>query len=186
MVQWAGCPCHRNRPCAVGAPRRMKMTAWDAVVVGAIDQCGILCRRFSREFSASRKVWLPTEIGVWEFWGFGVWRYAVQNLAVASAPLEKRSQMNRPCAVGAPRRMKMTAWDAVVVGAIDQCGILCRRFSRENHRAVSVLLRSFVVSVSNPPVSANLPLIFLDRCAMLRLQRNGGHHENSHRSKTQR
>ncbi len=53
----------RNRPCAVGAPRRMKMTAWDAVAPvprwrgtapvnggrGAIDQFGILCRRFSRE-----------------------------------------------------------------------------------------------------------------------------------------
>ncbi len=54
---------HRNHPCAVGAPRRMKMTAWDAVAPvprwrgtapvnggrGAIDQCGILCRRFSGE-----------------------------------------------------------------------------------------------------------------------------------------
>ncbi len=50
---------------------------------------------------------------------------------IARKILEVAFQKNRPCAVGAPRRMKMTAWDAVVVGAIDQFGILCRRFSRE-------------------------------------------------------
>ncbi len=58
----------RNRPGAVGAPRRMKMTAWDAVAPvprwrgtapvnggrGAIDQFGILCRRFSREEAKER------------------------------------------------------------------------------------------------------------------------------------